>query len=153
MATRILISDSTGAVLSILDGHHGTAHAARWANEMVAMFAAQGIEAIAIELNPELGGDEFRRDVLERAGQIRVELHQRPDGQREITALARRDTLQRIRGGLRIVAAPSDIAGERPGVRRTRNRLDPEDGAPATNGEARLQRKRLRAQQRATTWP
>lgn len=152
MATRVIISDPSGAVLSILDGHHGAAHAERWAGEMVAMFAAQGIDAIAVELTPELGGDEFRRDVLERAGKIRIELHQRPDGQREITSLSRRDTLQRIRGGLRLVCAPSDVIGDRAGIRRSRTRLDPDEGAPATTADARLKRKRERAQQRATSW-
>lgn len=141
MATRILITDSQGNTLACLDGHHGGQHAAEWATGMLLQFAAGGVDAIAIELHPSRGADDFRRDVLERAGQVRLELHTRPDGLREVIGLSD--------GGcaVTLVHAPDDVIGDRAPVRVARGRMN-----PAANGrtisDIRAARRHARAQQR-----
>jgi hypothetical protein len=151
MATRILIADGQGNPIVALDGHHGARHAADWLFAALATLAAQGVDAIATELTPAAGGDHFRSDVLQRIGQLRVELHQRPDGSREIVGLAQApSTPQRgrqaahstpVHAALRLLQAPADVIGARHAVRIPRGRHNVPPGLPRTIEEIRRARR------------
>lgn len=160
MADRILIADSNGRTLACMDGHHGAHHAADWVRIVRAEFAAKGIETVALVLHPAAGGDDFRREVLEQAGRVRVVLHARPDGKREIVGLSRGQGAKNKHGrasvgaahavtcGLRLLAAPADIYGARHPLRIPRGRANPAPGQPRTDAERRLQRRAARAAKR-----
>ena len=148
MANRILIADTEGRVLYALDGHHGPGHAAAWAATVLAQLQSEGVEAMALEWTPEQGGDDCRCGVIGNIHRLRVELHQRPDGAREIVGLSMfphvHDTsaqragvgagrglgqaqaakpAERVRGGLAVVHAPAAIAGQRRQIRNGNGRL------------------------------
>ncbi len=168
MANRILILDSGGTAICALDGHHGAAHAARWAAGMVQRLAEQGIAAAALEIVPEQGGDEIRRGVFGALHRVRAEFHLRPDGQRElvglvqhpeskpvheprakgITPAAAPEGARPIRGGLRLLTAPDDVHGERYAIRIPRGRLNHAPDQPRGHSEARIARRLARAAKR-----
>ena len=120
MANRILITDSVGSPLACLDGYHGARHAADWTTAVLQDFADQGVDAIALELKAFQGGDHFRRDVLEQAGRLRVELRDRPDGMREIVGIVR-------------YASPEEIATVRE-LRASKGKATPDGHLPSAAG-------------------
>lgn len=156
MATRVLITDLSGFPLASLDGHHGATHAVRWTADMRARLAADGIETMVFELTPSAGGDTYRKEVLERIGQLRFEFHRRPDGKREIVgavALPRGNGKSAAasmpaapRFTAHIVDAPEDIHGTRRPIRVPRGRMN--GTAPRTPDERRLARRLERARDR-----
>lgn len=168
MATRILILDPDGAAICALDGHHGAEHAARWAASMLDRLAAQGVAATVLEIVPEEGGDAIRRGVFGALHRVHAEFHQRPDGKRELVGLVQRaeatreheprakglartpapEGLRPIRGGLRLLAAPGDVHGQRHAIRIPRGRMNPAPGQPRTHAEARTARRAGRAAKR-----
>lgn len=160
MTTRILITDAAGFPLTMLDGHHGAAHAQRWTDTVCAQLLEQGIEPMVFELTPSEGGDAFRADVLQQLGRIRPEFRKRPDGARELigfhrlanarTRRAAAATPDPVRCAYRLVQAPADVHGPRQPIRVPRGRQNPATGAPLTAAEARLQRRQQRATERGT---
>lgn len=154
MATRIIFFSQDGAALYGMDGHHGSAHAARWVDDMLVWLESQGVvDPIVCELTPAEGGEACRRDIIGKLHELRLETRKTPTGQREIIGLNRLAVLpedpgdprrmasatpDRIRASIRLVHAPADFAGERQPVRVTRGRLET---PPMTAQEARLQRR------------
>lgn len=176
MATRILILTPEGEALAAIDGHHGELHAAQWADTMVARLRSeQGIDAVAVELVPSIGGDDVRRGVVCAIHRVRGELRALPDGRRELIALnlypeprggsaaatvgAGRGLLKAqaaatprpILGGIRVVHAPPDVANPRAAVRVRDGRLNPPPGEARTHADLRLARRALRAALRGAT--
>ena len=172
MATRILILSPTGEALAAIDGHHGEQHAAGWAASVVDQLRQEhGIEAIAVELSPAVGGDDVRRGVVGAIHRVRAELRALPDGRRELIGLhlypepagdAPRAQLgvgrgltkaqavatpRPILGGVRVVHAPADVANARQPVRVRAGRLNATQGEHTIEGR-RLARRALRAARR-----
>lgn len=161
MANRILILDNEGAPICAMDGHHGASHAAAWIATTLAHLAEQGIEATVVELHPAQGGDAVRRGVVGNLHRLRMELHARPDGGRELVGLvlhpaASRDdavvaggltmrqvagTATRIEGAVRLLAAPAHVVGDRHPIRISNNRREPGLGATRDPQAARLARR------------
>lgn len=133
MASRIIVFGPDGSALYGLDGHHGSAHGARWAEAMAQAMDSIGIEPIIIEIEPQQGGDAVRREVIGSVHRVRLEMRKRPDGRRELIGLIRLSdaddqrasvaaTPEPIRCGWRVVRAPADVEAPRLGVRVSRGR-------------------------------
>lgn len=160
MTTRIMITDAAGFPLTMLDGHHGAAHAERWTDTVCAQLRAQGVVPMVFELTPSEGGDAFRADVLQQLGRIRPEFRTRPDGQRELLGFHRlrgdrnraavAATPDPVRCSHRLVAAPADVHGPRESIRVPRGRQNPAAGVPATATDRRHLRRLQRATERGT---
>lgn len=158
MTTRILITDSAGFPLAMIDGHHGAQHAHDVTQAMLAQLAQDGIaDPMVFELTPSEGGDAFRADVLQQLGRLRPEFRKRPDGARELLGFHRLTaarsraavaTPEPVRCSHRLVLAPTDVHGRRQPIRVPRGRQNPTAGAPRTAAEARLQRRQQRAIER-----
>lgn len=171
MANRIIIFDSAGAALIAMDGHHGSRHASDWTAQVLADFAARGIEAVAVEVIPQEGGDAMRRDVIGALADMRAEFHVLPDGRRELIGLhvSRRPATgespgraakaaiasvpEPVRGGVRVLHAPPDVANRRCCIRVGRGRDNPPPGQPRTPADIRTARKAQRAARRRIAAP
>jgi hypothetical protein len=161
MATRILILDGNGKALYALDGHHGAAHAAAWAQQVQLAANVRGKRLIIAELQPAEGGDAMRRGIVGQLHRLRADWHTRPDGKRELVGLVLdgesapgrvKHTAESmpVRGHVRLLAAPEDVHGERCGLRIPRGRMNPNPGQARTAAEARQLRRQARANARAT---
>jgi hypothetical protein len=156
MTTRILITDPSGFPLAALDGHHGARHAVDWLRDMREILARNGItETMVFEITPQAGGDDYRRQFMERLGRIRFNFHRRPDGKREIVgALVAPDGSKRGAASLpadaritvHIVDAPESIHGARRPIRIPRGRQN--GTGPRTDAEKRIARRLDRANSR-----
>lgn len=155
MTTRILIASTAGLPLTAIDCHHGARHAADWVAQTCADYAALGIETMVLELFPAEGGDGFRRDTLEQIGAMRLDMHVRPDGLREIVGMVRQRgegkamRVDPVRTSVRIVDAPAWLHGDRKAIRVPRGRQNVAVDAPRTDAEKRHARRQDRAQSRA----
>lgn len=157
MATRIIAFSPDGTALTALDGHHGSELAARWAALVVEQLAAQGVDAMVVEVEPEQGGDAARSDMIGSLHRLRAETRRTPDGRRELLGLLRLSdapdaraavaaTPERVRCGLRLVCAPGEWLTPLRPVRVARGRLSG-GGTPAA---ARHARRAERAAQRGS---
>lgn len=159
MASRIIAFGPTGVALYAIDGHHGSAHGARWAAAVSQQLAGSGIDPIIVEIEPQQGGDAVRREVIGSVHRVRLELRTRPDGLREVLGLLRISdaddpraavaaTPEPIGCGWRVIQAPADVAAPRQPVRVSRGRHADVIVDPA---QARIERQRAKATQREVT--
>jgi hypothetical protein len=178
MTTRIVIADEMGKVICGIDGNHGAHHAEQWCARVVADIADRGVPAVAIELHPVEGCDAIRCGVFGNLHRLRAELRTLPDGRREIIGLnlypeaTPRDNVRAksgagagltkrqaaatptaVRGALRVIAAPADIANPRAPIRIPHGRMNVPVGEPRTHAEIRHARRAARAAARSPRNP
>lgn len=115
MAARIIAFDHSGVALYGIDAHHGDDHAAAWAEDVAALVRAElGIDPIIVEYDPTEGG-AGARSTIQSIHEVRLDLHVRPDQQREITGMVRQGIS--VGRALRVLSAPSMIEGRRSSIR------------------------------------
>lgn len=123
MRARLLICTLDGQPVIGLDGAHGDVHALRVIEDNLALLEQQGVpDCFVVEYDPTIGGDDAN-DHVRHLHCLKVELHERPDGRREVVDVLRceDDTLRggrSICGALRILHGPDVIANRRTVIHR-----------------------------------